>query len=294
MTRAQKRIQNERFRLRYERDSYKSISRVLGSIRAEFVDVLTSKGVAAAQSRMADSAHFEEMIAGVILKLHVAAGTAKAKQVYGDLTKEPMVKAFGIDKMWADNIIKYFNKNLYNKIVTPIYSNTRDYFNTKIKEMVQDGQSIEWLTQQVENKTFEAYRARVIARTESNRAINYGADMAARDSGFETIKEWVSVHDSRTRHSHLLLDGMQIGINESFKRDLRYPGDPDAPGAETINCRCHVEYRPARDSQGLLVPSRTMTSPSQSQRRQLERVREQLQRNRPIEVNPFAAGPIKL
>lgn len=288
MTRHQRRLQNERLRLQYERSNYRNILKVLRDIRIDFVNTLRAEGIAAAQSRLANSALFEEKIAGVLLKLYIAAGTAKANKVYAQITRTS-TKGFGLDTGWIAQIIDFFNTFLFNLIVRPIYNNTRDFFDTKIKEMLVEGQSIDWLVKQVSNEELEAYRARMIARTESNRAINFGADIAAKDSGFETTKEWVSVHDNRTRHSHLLLDGVIIGMEESFKEGLKYPGDPNAPASETVNCRCHLEYRAKRDSEGLLIPQGGVTTPTQQQRRELEKIQMLL-----AQGNPFATGPIKL
>jgi uncharacterized protein with gpF-like domain len=123
--------------------------------------------------------------------------------------------------------------------------------------MIDNGESIEWLVQQVQDKGFTDWRARMIARTESNRAINYGQQIGAEKSKFKLNKEWVAVNDNRTRLSHSDhggLDGTIVGEFEEFKPGLQFPGDPNADKKETINCRCHLEYHSVRDARGRLIP----------------------------------------
>ena len=80
-----------------------------------------------------------------------------------------------------------------------------------------------------------------IARTEMHR-IQTKASMdtcyKAREKRAEVIKIWDSTLDSRTRDSHMRVDGEQKELDEKFSNGLLYPGDPDGLAAEVINCRC--------------------------------------------------------
>lgn len=62
------------------------------------------------------------------------------------------------------------------------------------------------------------------------------------DMGTIMKKRWIATADERTRESHLLLDGEEVDLDETFSNGLMYPGDPDAddPG-EVYNCRCSME-----------------------------------------------------
>lgn len=74
------------------------------------------------------------------------------------------------------------------------------------------------------------------------------AESAERLSALERAKvlgidckiEWLATLDGRTCHSHRMVDGEQVEVGEKFSNGCRYPGDPDAPYAETANCRCTV------------------------------------------------------
>lgn len=277
MTRAQKRQQNERFRMKYERMFIGPVNDALQTQISSFTSDLNSHGLSYAQSRLSESI-VNESIGVVLDKLYVTAGTAKANQVYSQLIKEPNKKGFGFNAEWTNQIKDYLRMHLF-KTVAKITHTTRQLINNKIQQMVQEGQSIEWLAQNVKTDRFTAWRARMIARTESNRAINYGAQLGAEKTGFETMKEWVSVHDPRTRHSHYVLDGKKVGLNESFKEGLSFPGDPDGDPEETINCRCHLEYTAKRNAQGYLVPADGRPIQRVRNRQRLRNILELVQSN---------------
>ena len=81
-------------------------------------------------------------------------------------------------------------------------------------------------------------------------------------------KEWISAHDNRVRqwahkdqYDHLALDGIQVGMNDKFTQTslkgvqavADHPGDPKAPAAFTVNCRCVVGFEAKRDANGRLI-----------------------------------------
>lgn len=105
-----------------------------------------------------------------------------------------------------------------------------------------------------------AYRAEVIGRTEALQSVHIGAQEAYRqamDRGLiardELVQEWITAADERVRTSHAAMHGQQRPIGQPFVsgagNQLRYPGDIDAPGSETIQCRCVLTTRFAVDAQ---------------------------------------------
>lgn len=97
-------------------------------------------------------------------------------------------------------------------------------------------------------------RAETIARTESVRVTSLARKEAFRqtidDLGLDRTKirrVWNATLDKRTRDSHIEMDGQEVLIDEPFisgaGNRLMYPGDPDAPAEEVINCRCVVTNR---------------------------------------------------
>jgi hypothetical protein len=89
------------------------------------------------------------------------------------------------------------------------------------------------------------YRARRIARTEATTAVNGGEYHAATArqaaTGIRARKQWMATGDSRTRRTHRRANGQVREWAQPFNvggYPMDHPGDPSAPGALTINCRC--------------------------------------------------------
>lgn len=94
----------------------------------------------------------------------------------------------------------------------------------------------------------KAARAEMIARTETNRALNGGTLEGWRQSGLVSGKTWISALDDRTRtppaseFDHVGAHGETVGLDEQFVAT----GEPlDGPGlggsaGNVINCRCSM------------------------------------------------------
>lgn len=93
------------------------------------------------------------------------------------------------------------------------------------------------------------YRANVIARSEALAATNAGDDemwQQAIDKGIvdpdDVTSTWRTAADERVRDSHSFMNGQVRPFGEPFLSGngnlLRFPGDPQAPTSDTIQCRC--------------------------------------------------------
>lgn len=98
------------------------------------------------------------------------------------------------------------------------------------------------------------YRGETIGRTEAmtslhqaqNEAVTQAVDKGqVKASAVRRI--WRSAGDDRVRDTHRVLNGESVGLHDVFQSPsgarLRFPGDPQAPAAETINCRCTLSIR---------------------------------------------------
>jgi len=96
-------------------------------------------------------------------------------------------------------------------------------------------------------------RGEMLARTETMMALGSARDEAMRQQiearkvqAQDVQKRWHSAGDNRVRHTHRVLNGQAVGIDDVFQSPsgamLRYPGDPRAPISEISGCRCWCEY----------------------------------------------------
>ena len=97
--------------------------------------------------------------------------------------------------------------------------------------------------------------AQRIARTEAHTAANKGQQDAAEESGVDMVKEWGATEDARTRPDHSAANGQLRKLDEMFDVggvNLDFPGDPNGPPGQIINCRCVALYWP-RTSSGKII-----------------------------------------
>ena len=124
-----------------------------------------------------------------------------------------------------------------------------------IVQQLADGKTIQQIASKM-NAGIYKWQALRIARTETTFATSFAAEQAAQITGLVLQKEWIAADDSRTRPSHAAVDNVKVDKDDTFNVGgvrMKYPGDPNAPASEVINCRCTVAYVPKRDNQGNLI-----------------------------------------
>jgi hypothetical protein len=113
-------------------------------------------------------------------------------------------------------------------------------------------EKIDWMVRRYTER-YVKHRSEVIGRTEAMRAVNQGNEESYRQAiANGTIREdqikreWRTRIDGRQRDTHLFLNGQERSWGEPWVTEngvIRYPGDPDAPAKETIQCRCALLTR---------------------------------------------------
>lgn len=258
MTRTERIRRNEAFRSRYEKAFYNPVKRALKKQISSLTDILKEQGPQAALSAVVIDFGMQP----VIEKLYTTVGVAKANEQLSELRRLPkriQVKrrTLGFNGEWTRQILEYFQLNLFNKVVLPISETTQEYIREIINRGTIEGWSIDRMVEEIEREDYLDGRVRRILRTEINRAINYGQTIGEQKYEFKTQKRWIAVDDRRTRPAHNAADNQTVEISGSFVvggEVMQFPGDPNASGANTINCRCFMEFVPVRDANGRLIP----------------------------------------
>ena len=109
---------------------------------------------------------------------------------------------------------------------------------------VADGESIPELRARIQQvfTNLGDYRATMIARTETVGGYNQASFLAALDAG-ATRKTWLATADQRTRETHRQENGRSVPMNKRFElTKSRWPADPTAPAAQSIQCRCALTF----------------------------------------------------
>lgn len=143
--------------------------------------------------------------------------------------------------------MKYLAREVVRQRISGVEMETRQNILRAIARGYVDGLTEEQIAARILEVMPEISkaRARVIARTETHGAANYGSIQAAITTGLPMQKEWLAAEDHRTRASHSEADGQTVGIEEGFKVGgswMFYPGDPEGPAEEVINCRCTLGF----------------------------------------------------
>jgi 2'-5' RNA ligase len=110
-----------------------------------------------------------------------------------------------------------------------------------VERGVAEGWSVQRIADDLQERgVFSDKTALSVARTQAVAASNGGTYEAWQVAGIGS-KTWASSGDGRVRPTHMDADGQTVSLNDTFTVggfDCMYPGDPDLPDEEAINCRC--------------------------------------------------------
>ena len=162
-------------------------------------------------------------------------------------------------ELFARLSLEYISSEIIRARITMVSETLRNQIVNVIGAGQATGSTLPEISKQLRtlSRTIPRFRADMIARTEVHGASNYGAHEAARSTGLELEKEWVSVEDHRTRSfiqedefSHRAMNGQKRGMDDPFDMPwsgneplkVQYPGEAGLPGGAVINCRCVVVH----------------------------------------------------
>lgn len=230
-----------------------SVYRAIKAQNSHFVADLKNHGLDYAKLGLSKVV-MNPYVAKPIEDIHKQAGVFMARRVRQN-TRE-LKAGFGFNARMVAEIKEYFRIFLLEKAVLPITQTTIDRINTILDKAITEGWGVERIIQEMEGTDFRDMtrrRAQMIVRTEVVRASNFGGMAAAYESDYEMEKVWVEVKDNRTRLSHRHFSGVGGQVRDllsPYSNGGQFPGDPDLPAAESINCRCVNAYRLKRDYAG--------------------------------------------
>jgi hypothetical protein len=180
---------------------------------------------------------------------YVTTGRSAAELVYSDLLAEK-ARARGpfLDAV-DQRVLSWLGSHAATRVVG-INNATRRAIRKSIAAGVEAGEGIDAIASRLEAlylKQIIAHRTEVIARTETTQAFNLGSREAAKETGLDLRKQWLTAHDERTRSAHAHVDGQERHLDEPYNVDgdeLLYPGDTSmgAKPGNTIQCRCSERY----------------------------------------------------
>ena len=213
--------------------------------------------------RRVQSTGIGQQMTDAIKGMHKDVGKFMAGYTLRGLQKHPVKKkgrVFRFSETWTRQIQEYFNLHLLES-VDSINETTKNHILVVLNQGTKEGWSTERMVREINSKVYIGNRTERIVRTESVRAANFGVTLGADSYDYETVKEWNSVNDNRTRHSHRNVDGQTREHGETFSNGLQFPGDPEGPASEVVNCRCAMAIVPKRDANGRLIPKKRRLPP---------------------------------
>ena len=199
-----------------------------------------------------------EPITKAMQSIYVKTGKHFAVKTYNGLTKAKQMKRVTqpvTEDYWFDYMNRFVTTKLGQRIRW-ITGTTEDVFKTTCRnitaEGIAEGWSVDRMAESIimELNITQVYRAERIARTEVVSASNNASIAGAKATGLNLVKEWMTFIDDKTRDGHAEMNGMQVGIDDSFDvpdpdgviEQMDYPGDPKGSAGNVINCRCTIGY----------------------------------------------------
>lgn len=136
----------------------------------------------------------------------------------------------------------------------------RQQLKTEFEKHLRAKESLEGLVARIQRVSGKSSsRARAIARTEKTRAVNgerfarivndYLDRMDKARKGHRRRPDrplitWIDPRTAKTpRHEHVAISGRTIPVGEEFMHNLHYPGDPQAPIEQVVNCHCYIRLK---------------------------------------------------
>jgi SPP1 gp7 family putative phage head morphogenesis protein len=168
---------------------------------------------------------------------------SKTVETFGQKTMDEATAGITFN-MRSPEVETFLQRWGLDRITKKVNETTIDQLRNSLRDGVKLGESTADLMDRIENIFTHAstVRAKMIARTETARASNFGATKGMKQAGIKQ-KEWLATQDDAVRDTHSAMDTQVVGIDETFVSPsgahAMHPGDFGV-AEEDINCRCGV------------------------------------------------------
>ncbi len=231
------------------------VQEALSDTSSDFADALgeATELVAARFSVSGIRAMWRRRVNGIMSRLRSIAGRA-AEVAAGDVD-------VSLPRNWDDNLADYTAAT--RALLDAVGDRLAAEATQSLAEGLNAGEDLDQLKQRLsavfaqEGTQLGEGRAQRIAMTEATRAFNAGTLAAAQamtGPDRPLVKQWITRHDARVRDAHRDTNGQLQLLDDPFDVDgtpMLYPGDPSAPAALTVNCRCIMRTAVAERNRGM-------------------------------------------
>lgn len=147
------------------------------------------------------------------------------------------------------NLVSQFQNKLLGDPAAALDNQLRDArFDATLKraargDLALTTEQVDTMTQRYSDRLL-AWRSETWSRTATLNSVREGQLVSWQDAGraagvdpaTDMTKTWVTTLDGRERPSHHDMDGVTVGLNETW--DVEDDGDVQTPGENAYNCRC--------------------------------------------------------
>ena len=170
------------------------------------------------------------------------------RELFEDLYKLNVLTASTWGRMVLETMVldDEFDYDQFDEAMLPWLSEhariQAEYFNERMRSELEQAMADQDPRGAVKSVFVAALTVWAAQQAESavTSALNFGATEGA-TAGSARTKTW-RVRSNNPRDSHAALDGVTVGIRETFPNGLRWPGDPRGTADDNARCQCEVEF----------------------------------------------------
>jgi SPP1 gp7 family putative phage head morphogenesis protein len=221
-----------------------AVQRVLFEARKQVLAKIEAGKTAAAQQRTGAAADFLFDLRE-IRDLFMAAMRNQGRKALDTAASQAMAEFEMLDDVWSMPPAKAleFLAKRENKLAG-VPDEVFDQVRGSLQDGLDAGESTAKLSERVRGQfnNLAKYRADRIAQTEVACAYGFARQESMQAAGI-TRRRWLTSGNNNVRATHQAAHGQERDLNEPFQvggAALMFPGDPDGPAEEVINCHCVV------------------------------------------------------